>query len=192
MVPHGTVCHQRLFSVLHSIQGYDMCSLPAWARRACSSALLFISKPLQGNWCPVSFRWAEVRFYVMLFFFSIFFLTKCTLTFQCAATLGEERMRASLVGDNGETYHWKAPKPLVKSSARLCQCECKKNSKALYSRSTFVFPSWLVQQRLAPIDFLHTNLLPPSIIFIKRAFISKFLLLRLKHIIKQQYNVHKI
>ncbi|ROL48363.1 hypothetical protein DPX16_20716 [Anabarilius grahami] len=50
-------------------------------------------------------------------------LIQCTLTFHCVDTLGEERMQASLVGDNGETYHWKAPKPPVKSSARLC-CEC--------------------------------------------------------------------
>ncbi len=76
-----------------------------------------------------------------IFLFILFlFLTKCTLTFQCAATLGEERMQASLLGDNGETYHWKAQKPPVKSSACLCECECN-SCAALHSYSTFVFPS---------------------------------------------------
>lgn len=117
-----------------------MCSLPAWAKRACSSALLFISKPFQGNWCPISFRWAEVRFYVMLFFFSIFFslfLTKCTLTFQCAATLGDERMRASLVGNNGETYHGKHRSRWRKALHVSASVNAKKKKKL--EGSVFVF-----------------------------------------------------
>lgn len=138
----GTVCHQRLFLGIHFIHGFGKC-LPAWARRTCSSALRFISKALQGNWCHFSFRWAGVLFYARLFSFHsffFFFFTKCTLTFQCAATLGEERMQASLLGDNGETYHWKAQKPLVKSAACLCECECN-SCAAVHSYSTFVFPS---------------------------------------------------
>ncbi|KAK2914023.1 hypothetical protein Q8A67_002422 [Cirrhinus molitorella] len=50
---------------------------------------------------------------------------------QCVATLGEERMRASLLGDNGETYHWKASKPPVKSSARLCESRCDRTYDTL-------------------------------------------------------------
>lgn len=103
---------------------------------------------------------------IFLFILFSFFLTKCTLTFQCADTLGEERMQASLVGDNGETYHWKAPKPPVKNSARLC-CECNSCD------SNFVFLSWFVLQRLALIDFVHTNLLPPSITFYKKSIYFK-------------------
>lgn len=84
---------------------------------------------------------------IFLFSLFLFFLTKCTLTFQCVATLGEERMRASLLGDNGETYHWKAPKPPVKSSARLCDRECN-SCAAPHPHSTFVLPSWVVLRRL--------------------------------------------
>ncbi len=111
------------------------------------SSVYFCLRPFRET--GVQFRSGGLKFCFMqdyFLFIPFLFLTKCTLTFQCAATLGEERMQASLLGDNGETYHWKAQKPLVKSSACLCECECN-SCAAVDSYSTFVLPSWVVLQR---------------------------------------------